>query len=300
MNPLISFVNALPGACAQGLIWGILGLGVFMSFRVLNTSDLTVDGSIATGGAVCVMLLRSGVGPLAAVICASAAGCLAGLVTGLLHTKCRIPAILSGILTQLAFYSVNLRIMESKANQPVSVDKYSLMVSQRYVMEAGLSNPIPLLILLCVMVIVLTYSFFGTETGCALRATGNNRVMAAAQGVDTSKHIVLGLMISNAQVALAGALLAQYQGFADINMGRGAIVIGLAAVIIGEVVFGKIFSFNYALRMLSVILGSVIYYAVLQMVLALGLNTNDLKLITSLIVAAALTASNIGRKKKNA
>ncbi len=271
-----------------------------MSFRVLNTSDLTVDGSIATGGAVCVMLIRSGMGAVPAVIIASLAGCLAGLVTGLLHTKCGIPAILSGILTQLALYSVNLRIMGEKANQPVSVDKYSLLISQRYVMDAGLSNPIPFLILLCLSVIALTYCFFGTETGCALRATGNNRIMAQAQGVDTSKHIVLGLMISNALVALAGALLAQYQGFSDINMGRGAIVIGLAAVIIGEVVFGKVFSFNYALRMLSVILGAVIYYLVLQLVLAMGLNTNDLKLITSVIVAAALSLPYLKGMKKNA
>ncbi|MBR0138845.1 MAG: ABC transporter permease [Firmicutes bacterium] len=300
MNPLISFVNALPGACAQGLIWGIVGLGVFISFRVLNTSDLTVDGSIATGGAVCVMLLRSGMNPVPAVLCAALAGCAAGFVTGLLHTKCGIPAILSGILTQLALYSVNLRIMQSKANQPVSVDKYRLLISQRYVGEAGLSNPIPLLLLLCCLVIGLSYWFFGTETGCALRATGNNRTMASAQGIDTSKHIVLGLMISNSLVALSGGLLAQYQGFADINMGRGAIVIGLAAVIIGEVAFRRLLSVNFALRMLTVILGSVIYYWVLQLVLALGLNTNDLKLITAVIVAAALSLPYLKGKKKNA
>ncbi len=293
MNAISSFTASLPGACAQGLIWGIMALGVFLTFRVLNTSDLTVDGSIATGGAACIMLIRSGVPAWTAALAAACCGMLAGLVTGLLHTRCRIPAILSGILTQLALYSVNLRIMGSKANQPVSVDKYSLMLSQRYVRAAGLSNPIPLLVMIISALIGLAYYFFGTEIGCAVRATGNNRVMARAQGIDTDRATILGLVVANGLVAFSGALLSQYQGFADVNMGRGAIVIGLAAVIIGEVVFGKLLALNFALRMSSVVFGAIVYYIVLQLVLALGLNTNDLKLISAVIVAAFLTLPNM-------
>lgn len=288
MDFFASLLNAMPGAIAQGLVWGIMAIGVYITFRILDVADLTVDGSLATGGAVCVMLIRAGMNPWLALVCATLAGMLAGLVTGLFHTRCGIPAILAGILTQLALYSVNLRIMGGKANQAVSVDKYDLLLSQRYVRELTPDNPLPLLIVFTAAVIAVLYWFFGTEKGCSLRATGNNPHMARAQGINTNSNIVLGLMLSNGLVALSGALLSQYQGSSDVNMGRGAIVIGLAAVIIGEVVFGKLF-INFGLKLLAVSIGAVIYYIVLQIVLQLGLNTNDLKLITALIVALFLS-----------
>ena len=285
---LTSLLNALPGAAAQGLVWGIMAIGVYITFRVLDVADLTVDGSIATGGAVAVMLIRGGMNCWLALLCAFASGLLAGLVTGLFHTKCGIPAILAGILTQLALYSVNLRIMGGKANQPVGVDKYDLAVSQRYVRDLSISNPLPLLLVITVVTVVALYWFFGTERGCSVRATGANANMARAQGINTGANIVLGLMLSNGLVALSGGLLAQFQGSADVGMGRGAIVIGLAAVIISEVTFGKIFQ-NFGLKMFAVSLGAVIYYFVLQVVLQLGLNTNDLKLVSALIVAIFLS-----------
>ena len=288
MDFFASLLNAMPGAIAQGLVWGIMAIGVYITFRILDVADLTVDGSLATGGAVCVILIRTGLNPWLALVCATLAGMLAGLVTGLFHTRCGIPAILAGILTQLALYSVNLRIMGGKANQAVSVDKYDLLLSQRYVRELTMSNPLPLLVVFTAAVIAVLYWFFGTEKGCSLRATGNNPHMSRAQGINTNSNIVLGLMLSNGLVALSGALLSQYQGSSDVNMGRGAIVIGLAAVIIGEVVFGKLFV-NFGLKLLAVSIGAVIYYIVLQIVLQLGLNTNDLKLITALIVALFLS-----------
>ena len=285
---LTSLLNSLPGAAAQGLVWGIMAIGVYITFRVLDVADLTVDGSIATGGAVAVMLIRGGMNCWLALLCAFVSGLLAGLVTGLFHTKCGIPAILAGILTQLALYSVNLRIMSGKANQPVGVDKYDLAVSQRYVRDLSISNPLPLLLVITVVTVVALYWFFGTERGCSVRATGANANMARAQGINTNANIVLGLMLSNGLVALSGGLLAQFQGSADVGMGRGAIVIGLAAVIISEVTFGKIFQ-NFGLKMFAVSLGAVIYYFVLQVVLQLGLNTNDLKLVSALIVAVFLS-----------
>ena len=282
-----SLINALPGAVSQGLVWGIMALGVYVTYRILDVADLTVDGSLATGGAVCVMMIRAGVNPWVALFAAFVAGGVAGLVTALLHTKCGIPAILAGILTQLALYSVNLRIMGGKSNQPVSVDKYNLIVSQRYVREFSLSNPmIPIIIVLAVIIGVL-YWFFGTDKGCSIRATGANKNMARAQGINPDNDIILGLILSNALVALSGALIAQYQGAVDVNMGRGAIVIGLAAVIIGEVVFKKI-KHNFAGTLTFVTLGAVIYYIVIQITLLLGLNTNDLKLITAVIVGLFL------------
>ena len=282
-----SLLNAAPGAIAQGLLWGIMAIGVYITYRILDVADLTVDGSLATGGAVCVMLMRSGCNPWLALMCAFLVGLLAGMVTGLLHTRCGIPAILSGILTQLALYSVNLRIMGSKANQPISVDKYNLIVSQRFARELSLRNPLVPAIVTLVVLIAILYWFFGTEYGSALRATGANRRMASAQGVDTRVAVTIGLMLSNGLVALAGALLAQYQGAVDVNMGRGAIVIGLAAVIVGEVLFGKVFR-NFALKLVAVALGAVVYYLVIQIVLQMGLNTNDLKLLTALVVALFL------------
>lgn len=282
-----SLLNSLPGAIAQGLIWGIMAIGVYITFRILDVADLTVDGTLAAGGATAVMLIRAGVSHVTALLIAFAVGLLCGLITGLLHTRCGIPAILSGILTQLALYSVNLRIMGSKANQALSVDKYDLTVSQRFVRELSLKNPLPLLLLLTVVVIAALYWFFGTEKGSSIRATGANPAMARAQGIDTRGNIVLGLMLSNGLVAFSGALLAQYQGSADVNMGRGGIVIGLAAVIIGEVIFGKIF-INFALKLLAVSIGAIVYYLVLQVVLQMGLNTNDLKLLTAATVAIFL------------
>lgn len=282
-----SLLSSLPGAAAQGLIWGIMAIGVYLTFRILDVADLTVDGTLATGGATAVMLIRAGVDHRLALLAAFAVGLICGLCTGLLHTRCGIPAILSGILTQLALYSVNLRIMGNKANQALSVDKYPLTVSQRFVRELSLKNPLPLLLIITVCVIALLYWFFGTEKGSSIRATGANPAMARAQGIDTRACNVLGLMLSNGLVAFSGALLAQYQGSSDINMGRGSIVIGLAAVIIGEVIFGKLFV-NFALKLLAVSFGAIIYYFVLQIVLQLGLNTNDLKLITAAIVALFL------------
>lgn len=300
MQFLVSLLNSMPGAVAQGMIWGVMAVGVYITFRVLDVADLTVDGSLATGGAVCVMLMRAGWNGWAAVFCAFLAGLLAGLVTGLFHTGCGIPAILSGILTQLALYSINLRIMgfgtgSGKANQAISVDKYPLLVSQRYVREVSLQNPLLLMLVLLAALIGALYWFFGTERGCSLRATGANQQMARAQGINTSFDLVLGLMLSNGLVAFSGALLAQYQGASDINMGRGAIVIGLAAVIIGEVVFSRIFH-NFALKLTAVCIGAVIYYLVIQVVLRLGLSTDDLKLLTALVVAFFLAVPHFHGK----
>ena len=291
MSFLSSLMNALPGAAAQGLAWGIMAIGVYITYRILDVADLTVDGSLATGGAVCVMLIRAGLNPWVALLCALLAGMLAGLVTGLLHTRC-------GILTQLALYSVNLRIMASKANQALSVDKYDLLLSQRYVRSLSLNNPLPLLLLFTVAVIAALYWFFGTEKGGSIRATGDNPNMARAQGINTDSNIVLGLMLSNGLVALSGALLAQYQGSSDINMGRGAIVIGLAAVIISEVLFGRLFV-NFGLKLFAVSIGAIVYYIVLQLVLQLGLNTNDLKLFTAIIVAIFLAVPHLQAQAKS-
>ena len=283
----MSLLNALPGAVAQGLIWGIMAIGVYITFRILDFADLTVDGSLCTGGAVCIMMMLNGQNVWVAMFAALLAGMVAGCVTGLLHTFMGIPAILSGILTQLGLYSINLKIM-GKANQAINVDKYSLLVSLRFIRNVPLfKNTILLVSLIIVVLIVILYWFFGTELGCSIRATGCNDKMARAQGINTDFNRVLGLMISNGMVALSGALLSQYQGFADINMGRGAIVIGLAAVIIGEAIFGKIFR-NFGLRLLSVAFGSIIYYLVLQIVIWLGIDTDLLKLLSAAVVAIFL------------
>ena len=284
---LANLPGALPGACAQGLIWGIMAIGVYITFRILDFADLTVDGSLCTGGAVCIMMMLKGQNVWVSMVAALLAGMAAGCVTGLLHTFMGIPAILSGILTQLGLYSINLKIM-GKANQAINVDKYDLLVSLRFIRNVPLfKNTILLVSLIIIVLIIILYWFFGTELGCSIRATGCNDKMARAQGINTDFNRVLGLMISNGLVALSGALLSQYQGFADINMGRGAIVIGLAAVIIGEAIFGKIFR-NFGLRLLSVAFGSIIYYLVLQVVIWLGIDTDLLKLLSAAVVAIFL------------
>ena len=281
-----SLLNALPGSVAQGVIWGVLAIGVYITYKVLDYSDMTVDGSMATGGAVAVILMLRGVNPYLALLAAMAAGMLAGLVTGLFHTLCGIPAILSGILTQLGLYSVNMRIL-GKSNQAISVDKFDLIVSLRYIPEAILMGAI-----FCVVLIAVLYWFFGTEVGHSIRATGANPNMARAQGINTNTNKVLGLVLSNALVGLAGGLYAQYQGSADVNMGRGAIVIGLAAIIMSEVIFGRLFR-NFALKLLAVVFGSILYFAIIALVLQLGLSTTDLKLFSALIVALFLAMPHV-------
>ena len=283
---IMALFRALPGSVAQGLIWGIMAVGVYIAYRVLDFADLTVDGSLCTGGAVAVMMMLAGYDPYIALIGAVAAGMIAGLVTGLFHVAFGIPGILAGILTQLGLYSVNMRIM-GKSNLAISVDKYDLILSLREIPHAILISSI-----FCVVVVVVLYWFFGTELGRAIRATGNNEMMARAQGINTGVMKVVGLMIANGLVGLAGALYAQYQGNADVNMGRGAIVIGLAAVIIGNVLFGRIFK-SFAARLFGVIIGAILYFSVIATVLWLGLETTDMKLISALIVAIFLAVPNL-------
>ena len=288
MGTISSLINASPGAIAQGLIWGIMALGVFITFKILDVADLTVDGTLSLGGGVCVMLIRSGMPVPTAILIATLSGLVAGFMTGFFYTKCKIPVILAGILTQLSLYSINLRVMQGKANQPVSIDKYDLLVSQRFVYELNMKNPIFVLLIGVIIIVTILYIFFGTEFGNAIRATGDNKNMSRAQGINTDKMIIIGLMLSNAMVALSGALLSQYQGANDVNMGRGAIVIGLAACIIGEALIGKHFK-NFSIKLFAVVIGAIIYYLVLQLVLNFGLNTNDLKLFTALFVAFFLS-----------
>ena len=286
MSFLSSLLNALPGAVAQGLIWGLMAIGVYITFRILDVADLTVDGSLATGGAVAVMLIRAGLNAWAALLCAFLAGMLAGFVTGLFHTKCGIPAILAGILTQLSLYSINLRIMGSKANQAVGVDKYDLLVSQRYVRSVSLDNPLPLLVVFTVVLIAVLYWFFGTEKGCSLRATGANPNMARAQGINTNANVVLGLMVSNGLVALSGGLLAQYQKSCDINVGTGMVTIALASLIIGETLVGKRTMLR---RILGVVFGSCLYRFIVAVALRFNVPAAAMKLVSAIIVAVAIS-----------
>ena len=281
---IMSLITALPGAAAQGLIWGIMAIGVYITFRILDIADLTVDGTLCTGGAVCIMMMLSGHNVWVSMLAATGAGLLAGLATGIFHTFMGIPAILAGILTQLSLYSVNLKIM-GKANQAINVDKFNLLVSLRRVKGVALTqNTLFIVAIMIIILIAVLYWFFGTELGCSLRATGCNPSMSRAQGINTDRNKVLGLMLSNGLVALSGALLTQYQGFADLNMGRGSIVIGLAAVIIGEAIFSRIFR-NFALKLLSVVFGSILYYLVLQIVIWMGIDTDLLKMLSALVVA---------------
>ena len=295
MLDFAKLVSSLPGGVAQGLIWGIMAIGVYLTYKILDIADLTVDGTMCTGGAVCVMMITTGHSVPMALLCAFLAGMAAGMVTGLLHTAMGIQALLAGILTQLALYSINLKIMgwgtgAGRANQAISVDKYNLVVSSRYLFDGTYpwyKSPILWGAIFCAVIILILYWFFGTELGCAIRATGANPNMSRAQGINVDFNKVLGLMLSNGLVALSSGLFAQYQGFADINMGRGAIVIGLAAVIIGDVIFSRIFR-NFGLKLLAVVLGSIIYYIVMQVVLWLKLDSDMFKLLSAAIVAVFL------------
>lgn len=301
LNPM-ALLRAWPGSIAQGMIWGVMALGVYITFRLLDFADLTVDGSIATGAAVSVMLIRGGVSPVLSLPLAFMAGMLAGMVTGLLNTALGIPGILASILTQLSLYSVNLVIL-GKANQPVSVDNYPLVTSLRYVTDGTIGSKLIFfagVIIFLLALIAVMYWYFGTESGHAIRATGCNSGMARAQGINTNFIKVLALMLSNGLVGLCGALYAQFQGAADVNMGRGAIVIGLAAVIIGEVLFGKFAAkrkLAFAFTLLSVVLGAVIYYMVYQFVLWLKMPSDYMKMFSAIVVAVFLAVPYLKEKR---
>ena len=286
----------IPGGVAQGMIWGLMALGVYITFRVLNTADMTVDGSFATGGACAVMLITGGCPAWLALLAAMLAGVLAGLCTGFLHTKLGIPAILSGILTQFALYSINLHIMNESANQAVSAKKFRLIITSGSVPAAIATG-----LVFAAAVIGLLYWYFGTEQGSAMRATGNNPSMSRAQGININNMKLAGLALSNGLVALSGALMAQFQGFADVNMGRGAIVIGLAAIIIGEVLCTALLrkKASFLGRLAFVVLGGVIYYIVVVLVLWLRLPTNDLKLFTAVVVAVFLAVPYLQAQAKS-
>ena len=293
---LLKLLKNVPGGVAQGLIWGLMALGIYITFRLLDVADLTVDGSFTTGGACTVMLILAGWPAWAALLVALIAGLLAGFCTGMLHTKLGIPAILSGILTQFALYSVNLHIMGMAANKAVSVDKFDLILSSRNIPSAIITG-----LIIAAVLVALAYWYFGTEQGSALRSTGDNAAMSRALGINIDNMKVLGLSLSNGVVALAGGLMAQYQGFADINMGRGDIVIGLAAVIIGEVlgraILGK--HLNFLGTLSFTVLGGVLYYIVVVIVLWLKLNSNDLKLFTAIIVAVFLAVPHFRDRAQN-
>ena len=279
---MFEYLASLPSAVSLGIIWGLMAIGVYITYKVLDIPDLTVDGSIATGGVVAAVVIANGGSFILAILLAFVAGLLAGLVTGLLHTLLGIPPILAGILTQLALWSINLKITSGRSNISISARSFTVIFSQLNVYDALWK-----LGLIIVVVVALLYLFFGTQLGASIRATGNNQNMSRAQGINTKFNIVLGLMISNAIVAVSGALLAQYQGFADINMGRGAIVIGLCAVVIGTAIVTKI-SPNFFVRLMGVVLGGIIYYIVYQSVVFVGLDTDLLKMLAAVVVAVFL------------
>ena len=286
---LIDLLGALPGAVAQGLIWGVMAVGVYITYKILDIADLTVDGSICTGAAVCTMMMLAGQNPWAAMLCAVLAGVAAGAVTGLLHIKLGIPAILAGILTQMILWSVNLKIL-GKANQALSARSNPVIISQMNIPSALI-----VLAIVAAVLIALLYVFFGTEIGCGIRATGCNSVMSRAQGINTDTAKLIGLAISNGIVALSGALLCQYQGYTDINMGRGAVVIGLAAVVIGEAIVSRL-SQNFAVRLAGVVVGAVVYYLVYQTIMFVGLDTDKLKMFSAIVVAAFLGIPYLKKK----
>ncbi len=294
LNPSALFAQ-LPGNIAQGVIWGIMALGVFITFKLLDFADLTVDGSFATGGAVTAVLIIAGVPVWAAILISLVAGILAGLVTGLLHTLLGIPGILAGILTQIALYSINLNIM-GKSNVPVSYRNYPLLISASKINLAILIG-----LIFAAVIIIFMYWYFGTEQGSSIRSTGSNPAMSKAQGININVTKVIALALSNGLVALAGSLCAQYQGFADINMGRGAIVIGLAAVIIGMVIGEAIFKkgMNFAVRLIFVVIGAILYYIAMGLVLWLKMPTDDTKLFTAVVVAVFLAIPYLQERKRN-
>lgn len=283
-------LGSLPGAISQGLIWGIMAIGLYITYKILAISDLTVDGTVILGGAVCAMLITSGVNPWVAMLCATLAGAIAGLVTGLLHTLLDIPAILSGILTQMMLWSVYLLITDGQANVSLNPRKYQLVL-----MAGDQLNVILTLLAILAVIIGVLYWFFGTELGCSIRATGCNHNMARAQGINTELNKVLGLVISNALVALSGSLLVQYQSASDINVGKGAIVIGLAAIVIGDVVMQKV-ARNFAVRLCGVLVGGIIYYIIYQVIVFIGINTNLLKMLSAVVVVVFLGVPNLRAK----
>ncbi len=301
---LLNLLSRLPAAVAQGMIWGIMALGVYITFRVLNLADLTVDGTFALGGAVSVMLILAGWPAWLSVLVSVAVGLAAGFITGLLHTKLGIPAILAGILTQFSLYSINLRIMGMKSNQTANLKNYGMffengkgfLVSSRYIPMAILAGGV-----LAILVLLALYWYFGTEQGSAMRATGCNPNMSSAQGININNMKMLGLALSNGLVAFSGALMTQFQGTADVNMGRGAIVIGLAAIVIGEVLHGALFkkNSNFAIRLAFIVLGGILYYFVMTVILWLKLDANDLKLFTAIIVAIFLAVPYLQDKARS-
>ena len=282
---MTAFFNGLPYAVAQGLIWGIMAMGVFITYKVLDIADLTVDGSIATGGAVFIVACNAGLDTYLCLILAFLAGCIAGAVTGLIHTVCGIQPILAGILTQLMLWSVNFKIM-GRSNTALARETFITMNIER------LGYTITWTLLICIALIGILYFFFGTEFGCALRATGNNEHMSRAQGINVSFNKVFGLMLSNGLVALAGAMLSQYQGSADIKMGAGAIVIGLASIVIGTSLIAKLTS-NFALTLLGTVIGSIIYFAIYQFVINMNVDSNLLKMLSAGVVLVFLAVPNI-------
>ncbi|MCQ2558354.1 MAG: ABC transporter permease [Oscillospiraceae bacterium] len=292
-----ALLNACPGGIAQGLIWGVMALGVYLTFRMLDFADLSVDGSFATGGAVSIMLILAGWNPWATLLASFAAGVLAGIVTGLLHTKLGIPAILAGILTQISLYSINLNIM-GKANQAINVNSVTLDITSNM---RVIGRTIAICAVICAVIVAVVYWYLGTEHGSALRATGNNPNMSRAQGINTNAMKVIGLAISNGLVAMSGGMLSQFQGFADVNMGRGAIVVGLAAVIIGEVLCEAIIGKrqNFVWRLSFVVLGGIVYYLVYVFVLWLKFPANDMKLLTAVVVAIFLAVPYLRAQSKN-
>lgn len=303
LDNLNGFVNALPGAVAEGLIWGIMAIGLFITYKLLEISDLTVDGSFCTGGAVCAAMMTAGFNVWFAMLMAFLSGMAAGWVTGFLHTKCKIPAILASILTQLGLWTVNMAVMGMRSTMAILAVNNDVMVAMVFLEEVSLGmkpffyHPILTVGVFSAVIIGLLYWFFGTERGASIRATGANVHMARAQGINTDFNKVLGLMLANGLVALSGSLLAQYKGSAEINMGRGAIVIGLAAIIIGEVTFGKLFK-NFALRLVAVSLGAIIYYIVIQMVISLiDVDAQYMKLFSAAVVAVFLTVPNLQKGK---
>ena len=309
MERLLNFGNSLPGVLSLGLIWGIMAIGLYITYKILELSDLTVDGSFCTGGAVCIVMMAMGQPTWLAMVCAFLAGILAGSITGFLHTLCKIPAILSGILTQLGLWTINMIIMGLKEGTLVSTLTIPSRTSKPLVSAMFLTKaldgskpfylyPPLVLVVFTALIIGILYWFFGTERGASLRATGANEHMARAQGINTNVNKMIGLMLANGLVALSGALFAQYNGNAEINMGRGAIVIGLAAIIIGDVLFGKLFK-NFALKLAAVSFGAIIYYIVIQAVLTLlKVDSQYLKLMSAAIVAIFLTVPNIKKAPK--